>query len=283
MDVPSGRLTRALASVALVALLACGEAGGSADDPRGDSGSNPDGSGGASSGAGGSSGTAPAPGPAAAGWVSAFADKGAKCSGEEDSMAALAHVTVGTTTLYVGFEQVGGNNQDPFVARFDAGKKVYCRYSETQGPDGRALGITWNGGPFAYVVYTIVGGGSDLEGKGGWLGSYAPNGISGGGPKVSYVGQVNVADGALSSGSFVIAVTSANKVNGMSPKGAVTVLPDGTVEFLGSSAHKPIDASGKKSMTCTDYPFDVRYRLSPDLRTLVCADASNCVAERPCP
>ncbi|HZH03839.1 MAG TPA: hypothetical protein VEY30_08655 [Myxococcaceae bacterium] len=228
-------------------------------------------------------GSAPAPGVSAAGWQNAFGDKGGQCAQGAEQLAALPHVTVGSTTLFVGFEQTSGNNQDPFIARFDGANRVYCTYHEDDGPDGHALGITWNGGDYAYVVYTVVGGGSDLEGKGGWLGSYAPGGISGGGPKVSYPGRVRVSDGALESGSFVIAVTSARKVNSHMPKAAATVLEDGTIEFRGGSAHEPIDADGKSAMACTDYPFETRYRFSPDLKTLVCADSTNCTAQKACP
>jgi hypothetical protein len=190
-------------------------------------------------------------------------------------------LSFGDTTIFVGFEQ-DGQNQNPVFARFDAGTKVYCEHHEKEGPDGRAVGITWNGDEYAYVVYTIVGGGSALEGKGGWVPSYAPGAISGGGPKVSYVGKVETAYGTLASGTFVIAVKSDNKVNSHGPRGAVTVMEDGNVEFLGESAHKPID-EGWVAMDCTDYPFDSRYRLSPDLDSLLCADCSNCISKKPCP
>jgi hypothetical protein len=260
-----------VAPFGLVLLLAaCG--GGSDDGAAGGSGAG-----------NGQGSSAPVPGPSADGWQSDFADQGSKCSNGEDGFAGLAHVTVGSSTLYVGFEQVSGNNQDPIVARFDDGEQVYCRYHEQEGPDGRAVGITWDGGETAYVVYTIVGGGSGLEGKGGWLESYAPGAISGGGPKVSYVGRIAAASGELESGTFVIAVRDMNrKVNTHNPKGAVTVLQDGSVEFLGESAHKPISTDGKTAMDCTDYPFDSRYRFSADLGSVLCADSTNCVSTAPC-
>jgi hypothetical protein len=228
--------------------------------------------------------TRPPPGTSAEGWLSDYAEgsAGAACDADEAELAHLPHVTIGDTTLYVGFEQVSGINQDPIVARFDGGERVWCVYHETDPPDGRAEGITWDGGDHAYVVYTIVGGGSGLEGHGGWLSSYAPGAIHGGGPKVSVVGRIDVADGALDTATFVIAVLSDNRVNTHGPSGAVTVLEDGHVEFMGSSAHKPIDADGQSAMDCSDYPFDSRYRFSADLGTLVCADCTNCVSQEPC-
>ena len=261
-----------LCVVAISLACGCGDSGSSADDDSG-------------SGASSSSGTAPPPGPSAEGWRSAYADGGVgvRCgdSAQDMEAAGAPSLTVGETTLFVGYQQ-DGQNQNPVVARFDAGEPVWCAHHETEGPDGRALGITWDGGEAAYVVYTIVGGGSSLEGKDGWLSAYAPGAISGGGPKVSYVGRVLTNDGGLESGSFIIAVKMDGKVNSHNPADAVTVLQDGDIEFRGGSAHKPIDANGQQSMDCTDYPFDTRYRLSPDLSSLSCADATNCVAEQPC-
>lgn len=228
---------------------------------------------------------APPPGPSADGWQSVYSDGGVstgcgQTAGEMEA-AGVPSLTFGDTTLFIGFEQIG-DNQNPIFARFDAGQNIYCERHETEPPDGRAVGLTWNGGDHAYVVYTIVGGGSSLEGKGGWLSSYAPGSISGGGPKVSVVGRVETTSGTLTDATFIVAVKSDDKVNGHGPRGAVTVLESGDVEFLGSSAHKPIDADGESAMDCTDYPFESRYRFSPDLSSLICADCTNCVAQRAC-
>ncbi|MFK7986229.1 MAG: hypothetical protein AB8I08_09370 [Sandaracinaceae bacterium] len=186
------------------------------------------------------------------------------------------------TTVYVGYRQASADNQNPLVARFDNGEQVWCVEHETEGPDGRAEAITWDGGANVYVVYTVVGGGTALEGRGGWLGSYAPGAINGGGPKVSVIGRVRAEDGELLNASYIVSRLSSGRVNTHAPAGPVTVLDDGAVEFAGESAHKPIDADGQSAMDCTDSPFDSRYRLSPDLSELRCADSSNCVSQRPC-
>jgi hypothetical protein len=255
-------------TVLLIASTSCGT-GDDASEPAADSGNM----------------VRPPPGPSADGWESAFLEDsaGGSCDSDEASLSALPHVTIGDSTIYVGYRQASGNNQNPIVARFDSGARVWCLEHEDDGPDGRAVGITWDGGEHAYVVYTIVGGGTDLEGHDGWLPSYAPGAIHGGGPKVSVVGRVRAADGTLDTATFVLAVRSEGQLNTHNPVAAVTVLEDGSVEFLGSSAHKPIDANGQRSMDCTDYPFESRYRFSADLRELVCADSTNCVAERACP
>ncbi len=224
-------------------------------------------------------------GPVAEGWGRDFVEGGVgiACGQSEAEMqvAGAPSLTFGASTIYVGFEQ-DGQNQDPVFARFDDGIEVYCEHHEAEAPDGRALGLTWNGGEHVYVVYTIVGGGSSLEGKGGWLSSYAPGSISGGGAKVSVLGRVEADTGGMLTASFVIAVKSDNKVNAHSPRAAPSVLDSGDVEFLGASAHKPIDADGKASMVCTDDPFDSRYVFSPDLSTLICASCSNCASQQAC-
>ncbi len=266
--------TRAvLLSLLLLSPMACADAGSEEGDDE------------SSEGSAGEGGEAPPPGPSAEGWASAFVDGavGFSCADDEATLISKGAPSIGfgDSVIYVGFEQIG-QNQNPLFARFDAGAQLYCQRHETEGPDGRAAGLTWDGGDFAYVVYTIVGGGSSLEGKGGWLPAYAPGAISGGGPKVSVLGKVATSDGALDRASFIIAVKLDNTVNSHSPRGAPTVLEDGNIEFLGASAHKPIDADGKSSMDCSDYPFDSRYVLSPDLDALICASCSNCTSQMPC-
>ncbi len=133
-------------------------------------------------------------------------------------------------------------------------------------------------------MYTIVGGGSDLE-KPGWFRSYGGHAaISGGGVKVSVLGRVDTQTGELTHATHVIAVKTDRKVNSHSPAGPARVLEDGSVEFWGESAHKPIGADGKNGMECTDYPFKSRYRFSADLSALKCAECSNCTGNMlPCP
>jgi len=192
-----------------------------------------------------------------------------------------ASLAFGGVTLVAGYEQKG-QNQDPVLARFDGSNRTYCEHHEREAPDGRALGLTWDGGPTAYVVYTIVGGGSafDAKAKGSWLDRYGDGGAS---SKVTYVGEVDVASGALVRGSFLIAKKSDGKTNSHAPKGAVTVTADGSgLEVLGESAFQPLNPD-RSIQKCTGYPFQTRYVLSRDLTRLVCASSTNCVGAAPCP
>ncbi|HEU4537657.1 MAG TPA: hypothetical protein VFS00_26235, partial [Polyangiaceae bacterium] len=140
-------------------------------------------------------------------WQQAFAEVGfgvtkageLECTTDAGALAAsgLARVSAGGATIYVGFHQVSGDNQDPFAARVEGDRVAWCRYHENDGPDGRAVGLTWDGGPFAYVVYTVVGGGTDLE-MPGWFRSYGGHAaIGGGNKKVGVVGRLDAATGAL--------------------------------------------------------------------------------------
>jgi hypothetical protein len=284
-----------------------GSSGGGGSPGVGGAPGQTGGSGGAPAGAGGATGAgasgqgasgAGASSPGAPGWEKAFAagGVGVSCASSLDEMIASGapSLTSGNTRIFVGFQQ-SGNNQDPVFRRFDGGTEKYCEHHEKQGADGRAVGLTWDGGPTAYVVYTIVGGGTDLEkaAKGGWIGSY---GDGGGSSAVSVIGEVEVEFGTLKRATFVPAKkTSGTKTNTLKPADAVSVLADGTLEFLGSSAYSPLNPD--KTPMClgtVDYPKSIDPaddkgpsflgRFSPDLSKLLCGTTVGCSQiKQPCP
>jgi hypothetical protein len=225
----------------------------------------------------------PTPIPLADGWQRAFSAEsaGINCAFTEEQLRAAGapSLTFGDATIYVGFEQLG-QNQDPVFVRFDSGAQSYCEHHEREAPDGRAYGLTWDGGPTAYVVYTIVGGGSafDAKGKGQWLDRY---GDGGGSAKVSFLGEVETAFGTLSRGTFVIAKKKDGKTNTHSPADAPIVSAEGDVVFYGDSAFQPMNPD-KSIMDCADYPFYSTYRFSSDLTTLRCSSCTNCTSQQPC-
>lgn len=232
-------------------------------------------------------GDAPAPPPQgalAAGWQKAFAAGSAAldCAMTFDaaSKTSAPRLTIGGATLFVGYQQVSSANQDPVVRRFDGATARWCVRHEQQSPDGRALGVTWDGGATAYVVFTIVGGGSDLDkaATGGWLASYG----NGGGAKVAVVGQLDAATGALARASFVIAKLSSGKTNTFNPTDAPIRLANGDVELDGDSAFQPIQPD-RALQACTGYPFHAKYVLAGDLATARCATSTDCTSNAPCP
>jgi hypothetical protein len=189
-------------------------------------------------------------------------------------------LTFGTATLFAGFVQIG-QNQNPVFARFDGDARTFCEEHEKEPPDGRALGVTWNGGDTAYLVFTIVGGGSafDAKAKGRFLDRY---GDGGGSSKVTFVGEADAVTGSLRHGTFLIAKKQDGKTNSHSPRSAVIRRGDGALEILGSSAFQPMNPD-RTIMQCTDYPFDTKYVLSADMTTLLCASSTNCTSKAPCP
>jgi len=267
---------RALAAVFVGMMGACG----------GDEATTPAGGAGPSSGAPGApTDTSPRPPSSAlkAGWQKAFAKEsaGINCNQSLAQMkaAGAASLAFGATTLVVGFEQIG-QNQDPVFARFEGDAKRYCEHHEREPPDGRAHGLTWDGGNTAYVVYSIVGGGSafDAKGKGQWLDRYGDGGAS---SKVSFLGEVETDRGTLVRGTFVVAKKKDGKTNTHAPADAPILLASGDVEFQGDSAFQPMNPD-KSIMTCTGYPFHSRYVFSADLKTLRCSSSTNCTSAVPC-
>lgn len=192
------------------------------------------------------------------------------------AQSGAASVTFGSSTIYVGWKQVSGTNQDPFIARVDGGAVSWCLAAEAQSPDGRAHGVAWDGGSLLYAVYTVVGGGTAFDGKGGWLPAYGSIG-SGGGSTVAVLAKHDPATGALQRATFIPSqLASTGKVNTLSPRG-FTVLANGSIEFLGSPAFSPLNPD--KSRMCvsgSEYPNGYLVRFPADLSTPSCAQTESC-------
>lgn len=203
-------------------------------------------------------------------------------------------LTFGRTTVFVGFQQYG-TNQDPVFVRFDGRTEVYCEHHEHQAPDGRALGLTWDGGPTAYVVYTVAGGGTELEAKArhGWLSGYGDGGAS---AKVTVVGQVELRYGTVQRASFVVARLVKNgqvKTNSLVPVAAPERLADGRVAVLAGAAFSPLNPD--RSPMCaggSEYPAAGPRAggasfvgvFAASLSSLTCARTWGCGhVRRPCP
>jgi len=233
-------------------------------------------------------------------WKRAFNEK-AGSIGCEQSYAQLKasgtpRLTFGRTTVFVGFQQYG-NNQDPVFARYDGTREVYCEHHEKQSPDGRALGFTWDGGRTAYVVYTVVGGGTELETKAsrGWLNRYGDGGAS---AAVTVVGQVELGGGTLMRSTFLVARRIKNgqiKTNSIFPAAAPLRTASGKIAIVARSAFAPINPD--QSLMCPsgsgEYPQPGPGRadkasyvgiFTASLGGLTCARTWGCSnVRRPCP
>ncbi len=112
-------------------------------------------------------------------------------------------VVSGTTSFYVGYEQLS-NNKRPITIRFNNGIKSWCRTDyETTNDDGTGYGLYWNGSSVLYGIYSSTGSqtGNDFRrfAVGRWLPSYG----SGGGPKVAVIARINPANGDVYYATFL--------------------------------------------------------------------------------
>ncbi|MFK0733161.1 MAG: hypothetical protein ACFKPT_17495 [Gloeotrichia echinulata GP01] len=130
------------------------------------------------------------------------------CNDTEATIKArnAAKVTIGQTSIYIGYQQVSSNNKDPRIIRFDNGIKKWCRSDyETTGDDGTGYGLLWDGGGVLYGIFSSTGSqtGNDFRrfANGRWLPTYG----SGGGAKVAVIARINPANGAVSYATFLTA------------------------------------------------------------------------------
>lgn len=141
--------------------------------------------------------------------------KNAVTFGINDSEAAIAakngpKVTIGTTTVYIGYRQVTSANKDPILVSFNNGVRRWVRTDyETTNDDGTGTGLAWDGSNL-YAVFTSTGtqpgnGYSRFTGS-GWLRGYtdgSPGG--GGGSRVSILAKVDLATGNIQNATYLTA------------------------------------------------------------------------------
>ena len=206
-------------------------------------------------------------------WLGADVADGAGSIGCSNALAGT-QLAVGGRILAFGYDQAGANDQHPVVALYDAADEnaqVWCVRHETEGPDGRAVAATWDGGPEALVAYTIDGGGSALDSAAdGWLGSYGP----GGGGKVTVLARVDMADGAIVHATFVHAKLTNGNSNSLSPTSPPSVLPDGRVELRANSAYHPMNPDRSRMECEGPSGFAFRAQFSADLSEALCTDVA---------
>jgi hypothetical protein len=179
-----------------------------------------------------------------------------------------AGISNGTTSFYVGYQQVSSTNKNPIMIRFDKGVKKWCRTDyETTGDDGSGYGLIWDGNSNLYGVFsstgTQTGNNFGRFATSGWLTNYG----MGGGPKVSILAKIDPVNGNVNKATFIIAKKSSdNKTNTLNITG---------LSFSGTSVKINADAywsplrSNKTIMTCTgSSPFKYTATFSPDLSTV---------------
>lgn len=132
-----------------------------------------------------------------------------------DTEAAIAakngpKVTLGNTTVYIGYQQVSSANKDPILVSFTNGVRNWVRTDyETTNDDGTGDGLAWDGSNL-YAVFSSTGeqpGNSLSRFTGsGWLRGYtdgSPGG--GGGGKVGVLAKVDLTTGNIQAATYLTA------------------------------------------------------------------------------
>jgi hypothetical protein len=185
-------------------------------------------------------------------------------------------VTFGTTTIYIGYQQVSSINKNPRLIRFDNGVKKWCRTDyETTMDDGTGYGLLWDGKGVLYGVFSATGSqiGNDFRrfAVGRWLPSYG----TGGGPKVAIIARIDPNNGNVNYATFVTArKPSDGKTNSLVVKNLSWNGVNLTVSAQSWWSPRRAD---KTSMTCTgSSPYTYQAIFTGDLKKVTSASAVNC-------
>lgn len=148
-------------------------------------------------------------------------------------------------TFRVGFDQVSGNNQNPYVEKLDAnGNRLWRQTYETTGVDGRGVLIALDPNGTPWVVFSVDGGSNEntyiskhFVESGAFSGVYMNSYGRGGGSKVAVLTRLNPESGRIEKGTFLAARLTNGNTNTLN----ITKLGfnDGNVAFEISSAAWP--------------------------------------------
>lgn len=194
--------------------------------------------------------------------------------------AGAQRIVSGSTTIYIGYRQVSGNNQNSIAARFDSGVLVWCRDTyETGTPDSRGYGLFWDGANALYAVFSIDGGtaSTTFNANGGWLNSYG----SGGGSKVAVIALLDPATGLSLGATYLTSLNSNGRTNSFEVTGLN--LTNNRLVVTANSWFSPRNTD-RTAMTCSGgSPFAYVVELNPTLTSALWAEAVNCISKAPAP
>jgi hypothetical protein len=188
-------------------------------------------------------------------------------------------VTVGNRSIYIGYQQVSSNNQNPVMVSFTNGTQDWVVGSELEetGSDTRGYGLLWDGGDNLYAVFSTDGTqGSTNEdfrefATDGWLTSYG----QGGGAKVAIIAKIDPTTGIPTDATFLSAVLSDGDSNTLTVTD-LSLNSDGNVVVQAESFFSP-RRTDKTAMENngpdTNSPFDYMIEFTSDLSMAVRAEA----------
>lgn len=203
---------------------------------------------------------------------------------DEATIAAsnAQRLTLGSQTIYIGFWQESGNNQDPIIASFDSENPdnnwVRTDYEST-GADGRGFGLFWDGSNLYGVFSTDGTQGTPSEdwrrasgdATQNWLRSYG----AGGGAKISVLGRIDPATGDLVDAAYLSAVLSSGNSNTLTVTD-ITSNDAGNLVVSAESFFSPRNPNGSALTqvdTSLSSPFDYTVEITPDLSQVVSTSA----------
>jgi len=111
------------------------------------------------------------------------------------------------------------------------------------------------------------------------------------------IASIDTTTGDVIDGTFVIAVLSSNRVNTMRPDGALSVLPNGNIEFRGIASYAPMNPDRSRMDCMGPSGFAYTAIFPPDFSQPVCASVAvemvtnndgqlverSCMLAAPCP
>lgn len=199
------------------------------------------------------------------------------CNDSEATIKAKngPRVTYGSSTIYIGYQQVTSLNKDPRIVRFDNGVRKWCRSDyETTLDDGAGYGLFWNG-TVLYGVFSSTGTQIGLDFRrfatSGWLTNYG----FGGGAKVAVLARINPVDGTVNAATFV---SSKKPSDGKTNSLVVKALSwNGSALTVNADSWWTPRRVDRNSMNCTGAsPFKYTLKFSGDLKTISSATAVGC-------
>jgi hypothetical protein len=160
-------------------------------------------------------------------------------------------VTFGTTSIYIGYQQVTSNNKNPILIRFQNSVRQWCREDyEVTGDDSMGYGLIWDGASNFYSVFSATGTqgtpSQDFRrfANFGWLPTYG----SGGGAKVSIIAKIDPGNGNVSNATFLTAILSSGKSNSLTVQSLSFAGGGLTVESKSWASPR---RANKSAMTCS--------------------------------
>jgi hypothetical protein len=201
------------------------------------------------------------------------------CNDSEATIKAKggASVTIGTSSIYIGYQQVSSVNKDPRMIRFDSGKRAWCKSDyEVTNDDGTGYGLIWDGGSVLYGVFSSTGTqgipSQDFRrfAGSGWLTSYG----AGGGAKIAVLTRINPATGTVSNATFLSALLTSGKSNTLVVKGLSL---NGSNLVVNADSFFSPRRAGRSRMTCSgSSPFNYTLEFTANLGSVTRAIADRC-------